>query len=662
MQASETKLRQLIEGTKQFVIPLYQRPYTWTAKQWKTLWADIVEQSHHDDAHPHFFGSIVTAPAKSVPQGVAKYILIDGQQRLTTTQVFLAAVRDVADAIGDVRLRDRIDGQYLRNAYEENDEQFKLLPTQDDRRAFRTVIDGGTAAHGRLYTCYEFYRARLSRLTPQELERVHLAIVDRLSVVSITCDERDNPHLIFESLNAKGEKLTPADLIRNYLLMKVHVNDQERLYTLYWLPIQQAFGEGLTEFVRHYLMKGGKILTTADVYFELKDRLASATPAETELLLKDMHRHGQYYERFVDPSSELDGDVGERLARLASLKMTVVYPFLLRIFDAYDDGSLTRGQLLEALDVLESFLIRRSICNMPTNQLRRMMPPVFDAAGGACPTFIDGLRVELGGRRCPDDAAFADALATEPLYASAEKNARLRLILERLESSFRHKEPAAFAAATIEHVLPQTLTDEWRSDLGDSDGDQTQALLHTLGNLTLTGYNPELSNLPFCKKKAVLAGSHFELNREISAMTHWTLDAVRKRGQSLAQRALNIWRDVGREAKPVRFERQPTQPPAVIRFRRVQRPVRSWKEAFTELVGMLEENDPGLLSRIEATKSLVAAVTTDENRFHRSKAAIGGVYLNTHASAVQLREWCRKITEFAQIPITDYEFLPKPLA
>ena len=461
MQASETKFRQLIEGTKQYVVPLFQRPYSWSEKQWKTLWADVLEQSHHADGRPHFFGSIVTTPAKSVPQGVGKYLLIDGQQRLTTIQVLLAAIRDAAGPLEATLLRDRIAGQYLANAYETGDERLKILPTQDDRAAFRAIIWGQEIPPGRLRNCYQFFRARLERLSADELDCVHLASVDRLSLVSITCDEHDNPHLIFESLNAKGEKLTPADLIRNFLLMQVHVGDQDRLFKRYWLPIQQALDADLTEFVRHYLMKEGKILREAEVYFELKDRLASSSPAQAEAFLKDLHRHGMFYSRFVNSKDESDPEIAERLDRVRRLKVTVAYPFLLRVFDAFDTGLLNKDQVLQTLDLLESFVIRRAVCNVPTNQLRRMFPPVFDATGGPGPTFVDGLRRQLGGQRCPDDKSFASALASEPLYATSEKNTRLRLILERLERSFAHKEPADLSKASIEHVLPQTPTQEW---------------------------------------------------------------------------------------------------------------------------------------------------------------------------------------------------------
>jgi hypothetical protein len=304
--------------------------------------------------------------------------------------------------LDDGKLRERIDGQYLTNAYEADDERLKVLPTQDDRAAFRAIVWRTEIPEGGLRACYQYFLSRLAQRPADELDAIHLAIVDRLSVVSITCDEHDNPHLIFESLNAKGEKLTPADLIRNFLLMRVHVNDQDRLFRAHWLPIQQALGGELTEFVRHYLMKGGKILKEDDVYFELKDQLANSKAEVAEAFLRDLHRHGLFYAKFIGAIGDEDAEICERLDRIRRLKVTVAYPFLLRVFDARETGALGREQVMETLDILESFVLRRSICSVPTSHLRKMLPPIFDAAGGPGPGFIDGIRLQLGGKRCPE--------------------------------------------------------------------------------------------------------------------------------------------------------------------------------------------------------------------------------------------------------------------
>ncbi len=662
MQASETKLRKLIEGTMQYVVPLFQRPYSWSEKQWKMLWTDVVDQSRNNDGRPHFFGSIVTTPAKSVPQGVGKYLLIDGQQRLTTIQILLAAIRDMAGLKGDAKLQDRINGGYLTNSYEEGDERLKVLPTQDDRDAFRAIIQRSEIPESRLRACYQFFLSRLETKADR-LDSIHAAAVDRFSLVSITCDEHDNPHLIFESLNAKGEKLTPADLIRNFLLMRVHVGDQDRLFKAYWLPIQQVLNTNLTEFVRHFLMKEGKILKEADVYFELKDQLVNKTADQTEDFLQELHRHGMFYAKFVDARREINVDLAERLDRVRRLKVTVAYPFLLRVFDSLDRGLLSHAQVVETLDFLESFVIRRSICNLPTNQLRRMLPPVFDAAGGAGPLFIDGLRDQLGGDRCPDDDTFVRAMESEKLYSTAEKNARLRLILERLERSFGHKEPADLTKSQIEHVMPQTLTAEWEEELSQGAREHWTLLLHTLGNLTLTGYNAELSNRPFEEKRKELSGSdklggsHFVLNHHFGSVTRWTPEAIRERGHMLALQAVKIWGHVGRESFTRKQKGHPARPPQAIRFRESRYPVRNWKQGYIKLLELFDLNCPGLLSRIALEQTLPTFIASKEDRFVRSRGKVGNVYINTHASAATLQEWSGKVAAMGKIDPDDFEFL-----
>lgn len=444
--------------------------------------------------------------------------------------------------------------------------------------------------------------------------------------------------------------------------MRVHVNDQQRVFTQHWLPIQQALGDDLTEFVRHYLMKEGKILTVADVYFKLKDRLVNADPAVAEAFLADLHRHGIFYSRFVSPQREPDANIAAGLSRLQRLESTVAYPLLLRVFDALHRDGLTHEQVTQSLDVLESFLIRRSICNLPSNQLRRMLPPVFDAVGGAGEGFVDRIREQLGGNRCPDDSTFAAALPTQPLYATAKKNARLRVVLERLEESFAHKEPAILRDAQIEHVMPQTLTPEWEHELGALAREHWARLLHTLGNLTLTGYNADMSNRPYVDKKAAFATSHFELNRYFASVEKWTADAIEARGRALAERALTLWRDLARESTPQPAGRILEPTPVAVRFRNEEHPVVTWKQATLKLVEQFEATTPGLLKEPARRQTLTNIISADATRFVRSKGQIGGVYVQTHGSAKALRSLVKSIANEAGIEEREYEFvLPSAL-
>lgn len=662
MQASQTKLRQLIEGAKQYVVPLFQRPYSWSEKQWKTLWVDIHEKARHGNDRPHFFGSIVTTPARTVPEGVTKYLLVDGQQRMTTIQIFLAALRDVAKEAGNSRLAERIQGEYLENKYEQGFDLFKVLPTQDDRASFKAIIEGTESPQDRIGQCYRFFRSCLDRIQLEELDALHFATVDRLNMVSISCDEHDNPQLIFESLNAKGEKLTPADLIRNFLLMKVPVGDQDKMFRTYWLPVQQVLQSDLTEFVRHYLMKEGKILKTEDVYFELKDRLANSTPSQAEEFLRDLHRHGLYYSKFVDPKREIDDEISDKLETFKKLKVTVMYPLLLRLFESLDSASLTREQVLECLRLLESFVIRRSVCNLPTNQLRRIFPPVFDATGGPGPNFVDDFRMQLGGNRCPDDQAFFDAIIKEPMYGSSDKNTRVRLMLERLERSYQHREQADFSNATIEHILPQTPTEEWLNELGEAARENWETLVHTIGNLTLSAYNSELSNQPYSFKKVELGQSNFMLNQIFEDYLVWNEQTIRERSKMLASRSLQVWPDVGRHPGSSKRENEPELKPVAVRLKNARQTCRNWRDGFVKLVHFIEDDCPGILERLADDETLYGVISRNPARFARSKIQIGEVFVNTHASASQLREWLKRIGDKSGLNENEYGYILAPPA
>jgi uncharacterized protein with ParB-like and HNH nuclease domain len=281
MQAKETKIQDIIEGTKQYVIPLFQRTYSWTNGEWDILWRDLVDLCEAENPRTHFIGSMVNMPTISVPEGVSKYLLIDGQQRLTTIFVILTLLRDKAKESQNEEFADEINNTLLVNPYKRGNDFFKIMPTQIDREAYKKLIEGNIHdQENQLTKAYNFFDRKLkqTRLDHEKLKKI---ITSYFSVVSIVLDVDDNPYLVFESLNAKGRPLTPADLIRNYFFMRIHIDQQEEVYSQYWQPMQEALGENLTEYIRHFLMRIGTIIKQNEVYYELKSKVSHVNAADS---------------------------------------------------------------------------------------------------------------------------------------------------------------------------------------------------------------------------------------------------------------------------------------------------------------------------------------------------------------------------------------------
>jgi uncharacterized protein with ParB-like and HNH nuclease domain len=541
MHASETKIQAIIDSQRQYVIPLFQRPYSWESPQWGTLWQDLAELCEEDNPRNHFIGSMVTMPSKSVPEGVTKFTLIDGQQRLTTLLVVLAVIRDKARKQPG-NLAEKIDDLLLRNRHQEGADVYKLLPTQVDRPAFLAIMDGSKPLKGApLTAAYEFFDRKL-RLNPEVgLETLYNVIRNHLVLVSIVLDKDDNPYLIFESLNAKGRPLTQADLIRNFFFMRIHVNAQEKVYGEHWKPMQDRLGESLTEYIRHFLMRDGKIVRQSDIYYTLKDTIEDRGHDDVIAYLREVAAFSRYYSCLLRPEEERSAHIVERMGRLNRYEATTAYPFLLNVYHDYEQKRLSEGDFAAILDMLESFLIRRFICGVATSGLTKIFPALYAQARRG-PSLVEGVRLALRDKSLPRDPQFKEHFATARIYGG-DRSAKAKLILERLELSFDHKEPVDPDALTIEHVMPRTPTDWWRQHLGEDWEAVHAEWLDTVGNLTLTGYNSELSNLDFPSKKAQLQQSHVELNKHFEAVDVWDEQAIARRGEVLAERALKVWPD-----------------------------------------------------------------------------------------------------------------------
>lgn len=548
MEASPAQIIEFFNGFKQSVIPLFQRPYEWKEREWNALWQDVMERYEAEKELSHFMGAIVTMPAKSVPVGVSKYMVIDGQQRLTTIAILLCAIRDELPEDAKPQKK-RIQNHYLTNDGYDDWEYLKILPTQlsSDRAVFRTlVLAESTDGASNIFTAYKHFRTRLKGKTgegePVDLKRVLEVVERRLTVVSINLGEADDPYLIFESLNFKGSPLTQADLVRNYFLMRFTVAEQQRVYDHLWMPMQQRLDAHLTEFMRQYLMKDGEEVVKAEIYPALKKRVAEQESPAVEAELRSMSDFSRHYLNLVKPDAEADPNIRRCLGRLNRWDLTTAHPLLLRLYDAHRRSKLTTTALCECLRTIEAFAVRRTVCDVPTNQLKRIFLQLAkNFHEDDTPAWLrSDLASGLHGARWPKDDEFQLAWQSYRVYNPTRLD-RCKLILETLEEHHGHKEPTAFASATIEHVMPVTLTDDWRAMLGDKAEEVHGLHLHTIGNLTLTGYNSELSNSPFAKKKVMLAGSHFELNKYFADRDTWGAEQILARSKALGERARQVW-------------------------------------------------------------------------------------------------------------------------
>ena len=553
MDAGETTFRTLLNGRMQYRVPLFQRPYAWQRKHREQLWADVLElyemRRNGNEAAQHFLGSIVTAPENLAPERPATFTLIDGQQRMTTLSVLLAALRDHV-RVGNVEEADRIDALYLRNQYPVVPlDVFKVLPTQDDREEFAALMNGA-AATGTSSGLRQTYRYFVQRLQDgdSEGEQLDLSTLEHtvllgLSVVSITLGPQDNAYRVFESLNAKGLQLRQIDLIRNLFMMKLGAEQMEDAYGSLWLPMQEELDDGFEAFAHDYYVKDGTYVRTDATYGAARSRLENKNPAEVLAALEDMKWFADRWLRIWWPDEkEANPEVRAALQSLNRFGTDTPYPFLLNVYEAVErTGTATAAQLAAIAGLIESFLVRRMFLNVPTNQLNRLFIRLWSQVPHEEDVSSE-TRSALGepSRRWPTDAQFREAFPGYPLYTDSRPDQR-RLVLDRLEESYGHHEVVVLEELQVEHVMPQTLTDEWRAMLGEDADAMHRRWLHTPGNLTLTGYNPELSNSPWPEKREFYAASNVSMTRELAEIDIFNEEAIASRGRALAERAVAIW-------------------------------------------------------------------------------------------------------------------------
>lgn len=555
MEANKRKFAELVGGSVQFVIPVFQRDYNWTEEQCEQLWEDVERVGRRDEGD-HFFGPVVYVSTRGHGAAFTRWLLIDGQQRMTTVSLLIAALKDhlLAQSSSDATARaKKIEHDFLINTFESNGQRRKLVLRERDDQSLCWLVNeaeepvAGSKSESVVQN-YQFFRERLRKGADPAIV---LTGVGRLAVVDVRLEQgKDDPQQIFESLNSTGLDLTQADLIRNYVLMGLEEAEQTNLYRQFWRRIERLY-EGsaaqLDNFLRDFMALDGHAQKQGridQVYasFRLAFQECKADPALLEQLLERMVKYARYHAAFVMGTGEFP-KVADRLVRVRTLATTPAI-LVMRLLDAYEQAHMTVADLRSALDLIESYLVRRDVCGLQTRSYWQQFSRLAYALDES--DILGCLAVNihwLGNTNYafPTDGEFRHALEEEELYGRQI----CRTLLERLENG-RSRETTDTTSCTVEHVMPQNenLDPKWRTMLGEDWRATQEKWLHRLGNLTLTAYNPTYSDKPFQDKKSVPNGfsdSPLRLNQYIANQDRWTSEEMSARGALLAGRALTIW-------------------------------------------------------------------------------------------------------------------------
>ncbi|WQZ21895.1 DUF262 and DUF1524 domain-containing protein [Helicobacter pylori] len=550
MKADAMKLLDFIGKSqeKQFIIPIYQRVYSWKEEQCKQLWDDIIKIGGNDKMNGHFIGSILYVRVDATHS--SPLLIIDGQQRLTTITLLFIALRDHLNDEYELLEKfshQKIQNRYLINSDEKGDKKFKLILSEPDRDTLLSLIDKNKRKPSepslKIMENFKLFEKWISENT-DKLETIFKGL-DKLMVVEISLERgKDNPQLIFESMNSTGKDLTQTDLIRNYILMGLEPEKQKIFYKKYWRAMEEDFKQNETlfnQFVRHYLTIKTREIPNINKVYEAFKRYQQERGIETEVLLQDLQKYCRYFCQIAFKKED-NKDLNKALSFLVDLEMDVIYPLLLELYIDYSDGVLSKQDFIPIIYLTESYLCRRAVCGLGTNGLNKIFASFTKKINKD--QYFESIKahflsLETTKGKFPKDSEFKNLFITIDFYNLKEK----KYFFERLEN-FNTKEPVNTKECTIEHIMPQTLTEEWKRDLGENFQAIHDKYLHTIGNLTLTGYNTEYSNRSFQEKRDMEKGfkqSPLRLNQSLKDLEVFGEKEIEKRANDLADWALKIW-------------------------------------------------------------------------------------------------------------------------
>lgn len=634
MHGSAQMLFQYMEGSsKRFIIPVYQRNYDWQIEQCKQLYDDLVKLKK-SGADSHFFGSIVSAQDNTT--GMQEYLIIDGQQRLTTVSLLLLATYNLLSA-GAItakkpRLQDKILEEYLIDKYEPDETKMKLKPIKKDSTAFGNLlsdtVDHVKASNITINYNYYFNRIQQGELNADEIFDAFC----KLQIINIYLGSDDNPQLIFESLNSTGMDLSEGDKIRNYILMGITPSKvQEKYYDRYWDKIEKYTNYDVSSFIRDYLsVKLQSTPTMKKVYIIFKRFMEQQPFSGSQELLEDLLAYARRYEQLLNAHNS-NPAVNVCIDRMNRLETTVTRPFFMEVLrhaesDANKEPSINDGELLEIFQVIESYLFRRQICEIPSNALNKIFVALNSEIvriDNSAENYSEKLKYSLCKRTAsgifPDDDMFAEALSTKQVYLMRSKNKQY--LMERFENwgTLEVKDVWQLidnGSYSIEHIMPQTLQNEWKDALGEDYENIHGEWVHRLANLTLTAYNAKYGNSAFLRKRDNpdgFANSGIRMNQLIAKYDRWTLEELKDRNKLLIDKALHIWPMAETSYEPPRktldsislADDYDLKGRKIVRFsfKGAEQPVKSWIDMYVKVISLLYADNPLLLVQLAEEQS-----------------------------------------------------------
>lgn len=543
MDVADFGLMEFLRQPQQLTIPIYQRKYSWEDTQCKQLLNDIIEISK-SNKEGHFVGSIVF---QSHHGRFIKSVIIDGQQRITTMSLLIAALtkfilkndfEEIEDSAKELAY------DYLFNSTKSGNLRYKLVLTEDDNSTYRKILDNVLSDNDVKFFDSDAYRLKKSyEYFVKNIKKDN--VVDiwnglyKLYVVSIDLKGNNSPQSVFESLNSTGKDLAKSDLIRNFLLMDLKPEQQEIIYNSYWHDVDLLFEKTdakFDEFIRNYLiLRRGKVLQK-DIYVAFKEEAKEFENIEE--LIKDVVRYSQYLAN-ITLGKEKDLKLRQAFDNFNKLSYDTVHPFLLALYSDYEYNKISKEEFLEIVKLTESYTFRRNVCGLDSTYLRKIYAEMYSKINKE--NYVDSYKYILTNlsdlHRMPSDEEFESSLTNRNMYEFNNK----KYFLETLENNSFKERTIVDEKIQIEHVMPQTLTPIWKEELGEDWANIHKEYIHSLGNLTLTGYNPELSNHSFSSKKEEFENSKFTLNKYFTKLEKWDKEEIIKRRDFLIGEAKKIW-------------------------------------------------------------------------------------------------------------------------